>query len=39
MSDKTTEKTEPKSLSEVVKDAFKELKETVIAFFKAPKAL
>ncbi len=30
---------EPKSLSEIISDAFKELKETSIAFVKAPKAL
>ena len=29
----------PKSISEVIKDSFKELKETFIAFVKAPKAL
>ncbi|MBZ0200481.1 MAG: MFS transporter [Ignavibacteriaceae bacterium] len=39
MSEQTTEKAEPKGLPEIVKDAFKELKETFIAFFKAPKAL
>ena len=30
---------QPKSFGEVLKDAFKELKETAIAFFNAPKAL
>jgi MFS family permease len=37
--DEKVEVQQPKSFSEVVKDSFKELKETFIAFVKAPKAL
>ena len=39
MSEQTDPKAESKSIPEIVKDSFKELKETGIAFFKAPKAL
>jgi len=39
MSEQNKQNPETKNLSEIVSDAFKELNETFIAFFKAPKAL
>ncbi|NCS81921.1 MAG: hypothetical protein GW788_09235, partial [Ignavibacteria bacterium] len=39
MPEQNKQNPETKNLSEIVSDAFKELNETFIAFFKAPKAL
>jgi len=39
MSGQNNQPPEPKNLSEIISDAFKELNDTFVAFFKAPKAL